>query len=92
MTQGNKRLQQHNRRKNNRRVPRQDELYRTIDGNKTYQPYGYCWYHRGYLTRNQAIRHSCHKKCCKRFQKFEDYQARFLVKESINDEASITSY
>ena len=71
---GNKALQQRNRRRNNRRVPKRSETYKLIDGNESYQPYAYCWYYHGYLTKNQAVRHSCRKRNCKRFQFFEAYQ------------------
>ena len=74
MTRGNKRQQQRNRRRNNRGVPKLDQTFILIDGNPTYQPFGYCWYHQGYLTRNQAIRHRCLDKHCKRFETFKDHQ------------------
>ena len=80
MTLGNKRQQRRNHRHNNRGVPRRDELYRTIDGNETYQPFAYCWYHSGYLTRNQSLRHRCNERKCSRFEPFEHHQKHIKEK------------
>lgn len=81
MTQGNKRKQRRNRRRNNRQVPKLDQAFMLIDGNPTYQPFGYCWHYQGYLTRNQAIRHRCLIKQCRRFEIFEHHQQHIAEKE-----------
>ena len=61
---GNRRAQQRRRRTNNRSVPRQPFEYKLIDGNFSNQPYKFCVYHDGYLTRNQYLLHKCNKRKC----------------------------
>lgn len=65
---GNRSVQQRNRRRNNKGIPKQKELYCMIDGNYTYYPYAYCYYYQGFLTKNMQERHSCSKKNCHNFK------------------------
>lgn len=70
-----KKTRENKRRKhNNYPTPVQDCEYEMIDGNWTTKPHGYCFRHRGYLTRNMAIRHKCEKKNCPRFHTFEQHE------------------
>ena len=70
-----KKTRENKRRKhNNATTPVQDYEYEMIDGNWTARPYGYCFIHRGYLTRNMAIRHKCEKKKCTQFHTFEYHE------------------
>ena len=48
--------------------------YKMIDFNITYYPYGYCLYHKGWLTVRMAKCHNCKQKNCKRFVPFSQYQ------------------
>lgn len=47
--------------------------YRMIDGNLTYYPYGYCFYHKGWLTIRMAKCHHCKQKNCKRFMPVAEF-------------------
>lgn len=49
---------------NNRGVPKQDFEYELVDGNWSDRPVAYCTYYKGYLTKNQAMRHNCIDKKC----------------------------
>ena len=59
-----------NRRRNNYNIPRQEYTYDMIDGNKTYYPYAYCIYRKGYLTKSLAETHQCEQRQCKSFELF----------------------
>ena len=76
MTLGNKKAQRRNHRRNNKGVPKQPEEYRLIDGNWSNQPFVYCTYHKGYMTRNQTIRHHCLNKKCPHYHTFEQWKNR----------------
>ena len=69
---GNIKAQRHRRRHNNKDVKRYDQPFDLIDDNITYQPYGYCRYYRGYLTRNMSILHKCEEKKCQNFELFDE--------------------
>lgn len=68
---GNRRNQKKRRRKNNKDVEKQQYEYKLIDNNYSCQPYGYCNYHKGYLTKNQCLLHNCENKKCNNFEKFK---------------------
>ena len=84
MAQGSRSEKQRRRRKVNSVVPKQAQLYPLIDGNQSYQPYGYCIYHQGYLTKNQALLHRCRKRRCRRFYTFENHQ-KYLERKNKRD-------
>lgn len=73
MKRGNVKAQRRRHRENNKGVARLDGYYLTIDGNPTYQPFAYCKYYQGYLTRNQSILHKCTKRKCRSYETFEQH-------------------
>ena len=67
--QRRKRNQQRARRRaNNWGVSEQNKLFDMIDGNRTYYPYAYCRYRKGYLTKSLAITHRCEERQCQHFE------------------------
>lgn len=73
---GNRAEQQRNRRKNNRGVEKQEEMYRMIDGNYTFYPYTYCCHYKGYMTKNMYERHSCGNRNCCHLKTFEEMKGK----------------
>lgn len=67
MGKGNVKKQRKNH-KANKHTVRQIKPYEMIDGNLTYQPYAYCTYYNGWLTKAMANRHRCEKRHCERFE------------------------
>ena len=62
------------KKKRNRYSPEKQIIqYRMIDGNLTYYPYGYCFYHKGWLTIRMAKCHKCKQKNCKRFMPVAEF-------------------
>lgn len=80
MTYSNNRRYHRNRRKYGRRSNKYDDMYRTIDGNETYNPYGYCWHHKGYITKKQSLLHRCNARKCPRFEPFKHHINHFRNK------------
>ena len=68
---GNTKAQRKRRKINNRGIPKQDKDYRLVDGNYSNQPYAYCCYHKGYMTKNQTTLHKCNKKNCEQLKTLE---------------------
>lgn len=64
MKTGDVKGQRKRHRKNNKHVPRVKHAVYTVDYNPTFQPYMFCAYYQGYLTRNQYLRHKCEKRGC----------------------------
>ena len=62
---------QKRRRRNNKGVPKLKDYFFLIDGNYSNQPYAFCTHYRGFLTKNQSIRHSCEERNCKNLKSLE---------------------
>lgn len=54
-------------------VPKQYDLYETIDGNFTHYPTAFCNHYKAYLTLGIANTHRCTKRKCNKYILFGDY-------------------
>ena len=43
-------------------MPDETDLFKSIDGNPIINPVGFCTYHKGYVSYNQARTHKCFRK------------------------------
>jgi len=68
---GDRKAQRRRRKKYNRGIPKQQEEYRLIDNNYSPQPYVYCCYYKGYMTKNQTMRHGCAARKCEQLKTLE---------------------
>lgn len=69
---GDRKGQRKRRKQNNRYTEYQPDLYIMIDGNKTKQPYGFCFHYFGFLTKNMEQRHNCENRNCPCYKLYSD--------------------
>jgi len=69
---GDRSAQKRRRRRNNKHVEYQDNLYMMIDGNFTHFPVAYCSHYHGYVTQNMLMRHECDNRNCPRLKMLKD--------------------
>lgn len=73
---GDRSAQKRRRRRNNKHVEYQDNLYMMIDGNFTHFPVAYCSHYHGYVTQNMLMRHECDNRNCPRLKMLKDIQMK----------------
>ena len=66
---GNRKRQRKRRNARKKNLPpKQEKKVLVIDGNLSYYPVAYCYYHDAYVTQGQLDTHRCKQRHCKRLE------------------------